>query len=93
MLTKSLALYCGEMRNGVRVNSVHPGGVRTEMLFNQLPEDPKSQQDALESLGARHPVGFIGEAEDIAHAILFLASEEARFITGASLAVDGGLSL
>ena len=93
MLTKSLALYCAEAGSGVRVNSVHPGGVMTDMVTKQIPKDASAREAALSAIGAAHPLGFLADPDDIANAIAFLCGPEARFITGAELAVDGGLSL
>jgi NAD(P)-dependent dehydrogenase (short-subunit alcohol dehydrogenase family) len=76
-------------KEGIRVNSVHPGFIRTPMVENFL----KSQGDvaALErALEALHPVGRIGEAEDVAYGILYLASDESKFVTGSELVIDGG---
>jgi 3-oxoacyl-[acyl-carrier protein] reductase len=53
----------------------------------------KDENQAKESLAAAYPVGHIGEASDIAHAVLYLASDDAKFVTGTSVSVDGGGSL
>jgi NAD(P)-dependent dehydrogenase (short-subunit alcohol dehydrogenase family) len=85
-LTKHLAVECAD-RN-IRVNAVAPGTIRTERV-KRLPEEPGGTEyiAAIESM---HPMGRLGEPEEVAQAILFLASDEASFITGAILAVDGG---
>jgi 3alpha(or 20beta)-hydroxysteroid dehydrogenase len=80
-LTKSAALELGRM--GVRVNSVHPGGVLTPMT-QAMGDDGESDWYR------RLPIPRIGTVEDIAGAVLFLASDEAAYITGAELAIDGG---
>ena len=82
-LTRAYALRYAP--RGVRVNCVNPGFVETP-LTAPLWDDP----DRLESTTARHPIGRLGQPEDIANAILFLASDEASFITGVALPVDGG---
>ena len=82
-LTRTLALE-GAPRN-VRVNCVSPGYVETPIL-NDLP------QDALQALTALHPLGRLGRPEEIANAVLFLVSDEASFVTGANLLVDGGFT-
>ena len=82
-LTKSLAYELGT--SGIRVNSVHPGGVNTPMGNSRgLPADQ------LNMAFRRVPLQRIGEPEEIAQASLFLASDESSYITGAELAVDGG---
>jgi 3alpha(or 20beta)-hydroxysteroid dehydrogenase len=80
-LTKVAALELG--RKGVRVNSVHPGGVKTPMTAAVGDDGESGWYDRL-------PVPRIGTADDIANAVLFLASDEAAYITGAELLVDGG---
>lgn len=82
-LTKSAALEFGPL--GVRVNSVHPGGVDTVM------GNPQALAGAAKNVGyERVPLQRIGEPEEIAAASLFLCSDEASYVTGAELAVDGG---
>ena len=82
-LTRAYALQYAP--RGVRVNCVNPGFVETP-LTAPLWDDP----DRLENTTARHPIGRLGQPEEIANAILFLVSEEASFITGIALPVDGG---
>jgi NAD(P)-dependent dehydrogenase (short-subunit alcohol dehydrogenase family) len=89
LYTKSAALACAREGNGVRVNSVHPGYIWTPLVehaFAQL-EDPEEMRRKTEAL---HPIGRLGEPEDIAYGILYLASDEAKFVTGAELVIDGG---
>lgn len=89
LLTKSVALYCAREGYGIRCNSVHPGGTDTPMARNhwQASPDPKAEEDAwLATL----PIGRFAKAEEIAALILFLASDEASFVTGAELCIDGG---
>ena len=73
---------------GIRVNVVHPGIIRTR-LTEMLTDDPVAAKDYLKEV----PLGRFGEPEDIARAVLFLASEEAGFITGTDLVVDGGATV
>ena len=96
-LARTLANEVGE--KGIRVNTVHPGAVATAMILNDVtlkqlrPDlDKPTVDDAAEALTARHllPVPWV-EPVDIANAVVFLASEQARYITGTQLVVDAGL--
>ncbi len=76
-------------KDKIRVNSVHPGYIWTPLVENLL----KSQGDVAEgrkNLDALHPLGHVGEPDDIAYGILYLASEESKFVTGTELVIDGG---
>ncbi|HEX9129875.1 MAG TPA: glucose 1-dehydrogenase [Gemmatimonadaceae bacterium] len=89
LLTKSAALYCAKAGYNIRVNSVHPGYIWTPMVENYL----KSQGDVAQGrklLDSLHPVGHVGEPDDIAYGVLYLASDEAKFVTGTELVIDGG---
>jgi NAD(P)-dependent dehydrogenase (short-subunit alcohol dehydrogenase family) len=84
-LTRTAALdYIGQ---GIRINAVCPGATRTRILANWF-QDPKVESFIL----SRHPIGRIAEPEEIARAVLFLASDDASFVVGQALAVDGGLT-
>jgi meso-butanediol dehydrogenase/(S,S)-butanediol dehydrogenase/diacetyl reductase len=85
-LTRSLAVRYGP--SGVRVNAIAPGTLRTPAWENRKEEDP----DVFERVAKWYPLGRIGEPEDVAGAALFLASDEAAWISGAVLPVDGGLT-
>jgi len=85
-LTKHLAVEWAS--HGIRVNAVAPGTINTERV-KQLPDEPGGKE-YLETIKAAHPMGRLGEPSEVAEAILFLASDQASFITGAILAVDGG---
>jgi NAD(P)-dependent dehydrogenase (short-subunit alcohol dehydrogenase family) len=73
-------------RRGIRVNSVHPGFVWTPLVDRNIGGIPELKR-RLEEL---HPVGRLGEPEDVAYGILYLASDESRFVTGSELVIDGG---
>ncbi|MDR1076760.1 MAG: SDR family oxidoreductase [Xanthomonadaceae bacterium] len=81
LLTQTLAIDYGT--KGIRVNAVCPGYIDTPLLKNL----PKSALDALVEL---HPMGRLGRAEEVAQCVLFLASDQASFVSGSSLLVDGG---
>jgi len=85
-LTKHLAVEWAA--HGIRVNAVAPGTIRTERV-RRLPQEPGGSE-YLAAIEKMHPMGRIGEPGEVATAILFLASQEASFITGAILPVDGG---
>jgi NAD(P)-dependent dehydrogenase (short-subunit alcohol dehydrogenase family) len=85
-MTKSLALQLA--RYGVRVNSICPGIIRTS-----LGGDPETREEVYEKFSRRIPLRRVGEAEDVAAAVAFLASDDARHITGSMLLIDGGQTL
>ncbi|MGA4844453.1 SDR family NAD(P)-dependent oxidoreductase [Streptomyces sp. G45] len=85
-LTMHLAVEWAD--RGIRVNAVAPGTVRTDRV-RRLPDEPGGPE-YLAAIERRHPLGRIGEPEEVAAAICFLASDEASFITGTVLPVDGG---
>jgi NAD(P)-dependent dehydrogenase (short-subunit alcohol dehydrogenase family) len=84
-LTKSAALETA--RSGIRVNAVCPGSTRTPML-----QAFAGTTDAIEKMGARSPMGRLGEPEEIAEAIVWLLSDAASFVTGAAIEPDGGVA-
>jgi meso-butanediol dehydrogenase/(S,S)-butanediol dehydrogenase/diacetyl reductase len=86
-LTRSVALECA--RDGIRVNCVCPGGIDTRVTQVLAGE---RADEVRRAMAAVHPLGRMGDADEIANAILFLASDEASFITGAALVADGGLT-
>jgi len=75
---------------GIRVNVLSPGAIRTPFLLEFAGDDVAQQQNMLEFLGTRIPLGRVGEPEEIARAALFLASDDASFINGAEIFADGG---
>jgi 3(or 17)beta-hydroxysteroid dehydrogenase len=92
LLTKSVALHCARAGYRIRVNSVHPGYILTGRMKAWVARSHNGP-DLLASLVAQHPIGFLGEPEDVAAAILYLASDESRFMTGSELVIDGGFTL
>jgi NAD(P)-dependent dehydrogenase (short-subunit alcohol dehydrogenase family) len=89
LLTKSAALYCAKAGYKIRVNSVHPGYVWTPMVENYL-RSAGDIEAGRKQLDALHPLGHVGEPSDIAYGVLYLASDESKFMTGAELVIDGG---
>ncbi|MCB8877144.1 SDR family NAD(P)-dependent oxidoreductase [Acidisoma silvae] len=75
--------------HGIRVNCVHPGSTKTPLFMKAGETYPGGLQHYLDMMKAKHPL-TLGEPVDVANCVLFLASDEARFVTGASLACDGG---
>ena len=92
-MTRSMALYCGRNGYPIRCNIVRPGSIMTPMQHRVLAARGGDVGDQLAATIAAHPMGRIAEPVEVANAVLFLASDEASFITGATLAVDGGLTL
>jgi 3(or 17)beta-hydroxysteroid dehydrogenase len=93
LLAKSVAVHCGNMGYNIRCNSVHPGFIWTPLVKNLVPfmeEGNLTEEGLKEMLIERHPIGRLGEPEEVAKAILFLASDDASFITGTELVIDGG---
>ncbi len=91
LLTKSTALHCARAGYKIRVNSVHPSFAETPMVLEGIAraKDPARIRAGLERAA---PMGRMGKAEEVANTILFLASDESSFTTGAEFMVDGGLT-
>ena len=95
MLTKAAAIEFATARTKVRVNSVHPGPVNTDMMRGAFEDSvalgrTKSVEEAAAFQNARQPLGRIAEVDDIVGAIIFLASDRSKFMTGAEMVMDGG---
>jgi 3(or 17)beta-hydroxysteroid dehydrogenase len=89
-LTKNVAMYCKEQKNGIRCNSVHPDGVKTPMVVKVAMGKETATQADLDALSA---FDNMCEPEDIANLVLFLASEESRFINGAEMLIDNAATI
>lgn len=88
-LTKSVAMLCAERGYPIRANSIHPGSIDTPILDA---DKAKYGERAISAREKAIPLGRLGRAEEVANAILFLACDEASFITGTELIVDGGFT-
>lgn len=89
LLTKSVAVHCGTQGMDIRCNSIHPGYMRTPMVQSWL-EALDDCAEVEQGLIDHHPIGHLGDADDVAHMVVYLASDESRFVTGAEMVVDGG---
>jgi len=97
LFTKSTALAYGRKGYKIRVNSIHPGVIQTDMgaqtFVARATQTGSNDTDAAKTVALRgHPIGRLGVPEDIAAGICFLASDDAGFMTGSALVVDGGLT-
>jgi NAD(P)-dependent dehydrogenase (short-subunit alcohol dehydrogenase family) len=97
LFTKSTALSFGRKGWRIRVNSIHPGVIETDMgaqtFVSRARQTGSNDVDSARSVAMKqHPIGRLGVAEDIALGIVFLASDDAGFMTGSGMVVDGGLT-
>lgn len=88
LMSKTDALLYAADR--IRVNSVHPGYIRTPMVERHLGDAGADPEAGYRQIGALHPLGHMGEPDDIAWGVVYLASDESKFVTGAELVIDGG---
>jgi NAD(P)-dependent dehydrogenase (short-subunit alcohol dehydrogenase family) len=91
LLTKSVALHCARQGYNIRCNSIHPTFVDTPMLRRVIDasDDPGKTELALKR---QVPLGRLGRVDDIANMVLYLASDESGFVTGAEMVIDGGVT-
>ena len=89
-ISKSIALHCAKTGGQIRCNSVHPVFINTPILDRT--KEMFGEEEALSKLGRQIPLGKVGEPDDIAYAVLYLASDESKLVTGIELKVDGGIS-
>nr|PZN86781.1 MAG: short-chain dehydrogenase [Pseudomonadota bacterium] len=88
LMTKTDALLYA--KDKIRVNSVHPGFIWTPLVEQLAKSSPQGLEAYRRELDAKHPLGHVGEPDDIAAGIVYLASDEAKFVTGSELVIDGG---
>lgn len=89
--TKSMALHCAHNQYDIRVNSLHPGFIKTPMVVNALDSLPPAEAQQILTQVLNHiPLSKMGSVEDIANGCLFLASDESIYMTGSELVMDGG---
>ena len=89
-LTKAVALSCAQAGYNIRVNSVHPGYIHTELTEKEAQDSGLTPEQYFAKVGKMHPIGRIGEPIDIAYISLYLASDESRWVTGGEFVADGG---
>ena len=91
LLTKSVALHCARQGYNIRCNSVHPTFIATPMVQAMIDNAPDPERTS-RKLARQVPLGHIGEPDDIAWGVVYLASDESKFMTGAEFVVDGGIT-
>ncbi len=92
-LTRSVAVHCAQNKYGIRCNSVHPSGIQTPMVADMGAKMLEAGLVSLQDDGAAAGLSKIGEPIDIANTVLFLASDESKFINGAQIRVDNSMSV
>lgn len=88
LMSKTDALFYA--KDNIRVNSVHPGFIWTPLVEDLGRRSPQGVEAYKQHLDSLHPIGHVGEPQDIAYGILYLAADESKFITGSELVIDGG---
>lgn len=88
LMTKTDALIYAPDK--IRVNSIHPGCIITPLVERLASTTPGGRKAFMEMMSSAHPIGHVGEPNDIAYGILYLASDESKFMTGSELVIDGG---
>ena len=96
LFAKSVAMECAGLGDGIRVNSVHPGIIDTP-IWGKIPTGAEGSGrnapiDPEERAKLATPLGYAGQARDIANGVLYLASDASRYVTGAELVIDGGMN-
>ncbi len=89
--TKSVALYCAEKGYNIRCNALLPAAILTSIWEKTIGTTPELRESGIKKLEKGIPLGKMGEPIDVAYAALYLASDEAKYITGTELVIDGGI--
>jgi NAD(P)-dependent dehydrogenase (short-subunit alcohol dehydrogenase family) len=89
-LSKSIALHCARVGNNIRCNSIHPAFIDTPILDGM--SGGSDRADILRKLAKQIPLRRVGQPNDVAYAVLYLASDESQFVTGSEIRIDGGIS-
>lgn len=90
LLSKSIALHCARQGWDIRCNSIHPTFIKTPILDDLVGD--RDEETIMAKLRKQVPLGRLGEPDNVANAVLYLASDESRFMTGAEMKLDGGIS-
>lgn len=90
LLSKSVALHCAKRGYHIRSNTIHPTFIDTPILDGMT--RGMSKEELVRKLAKQVPLGIIGDPDDVAHAVVYLASDESKFMTGAEIKLDGGIS-
>lgn len=88
LMTKNDAIIYA--KDNIRINSIHPGFIWTPLVEEMGKESEEGVEKFRKNLDSLHPIGHVGEPDDIAYGIVYLASDEAKFLTGSELVIDGG---
>lgn len=89
--TKTVALYCAEQGYKIRCNSLHPGAILTPIWDPMLGAENEAREKSIAAVAAGVPLGSMGEPSDVAYAVLYLGSDESKYMTGIELTIDGGI--
>jgi NAD(P)-dependent dehydrogenase (short-subunit alcohol dehydrogenase family) len=90
-LTKSVAIYCAQYGYKIRCNSLHPGAIYTPIWDTVLGDTPEQRAQTLDFVKRGIPLNDMGTPLDVAYSVLYLASDESRYLTGSEMVIDGGI--
>ncbi len=90
-LTKSVAIYCAQYGYNIRCNSLHPGAIYTPIWDTVMGDTPEQRTETLNFVKRGIPLNEMGKPLDVAYNVLYLASDESRYITGSEMVIDGGI--